>query len=207
MMMAGRFLRWFNKVTITGRIRGGYNTFYFGAPPLQDRFVTWFFYTATANRWDDRAERDRHLGPLRAGLERCREPKTVLDIGTGAGAAARESARRWPQAEVTGVDAVRRMVKFASKASTSNLHFLHCRMERLPFADDSFDLCTVMNAVPEMNELSRVLRPDGQVLTIGNYDELPDDNTPWVARWSEFGFTRVATGVVGGHWQLFERTR
>ena len=96
----------------------------------------------------------------------------VLDVGCGDGALGCAIAARG--AEVTGVDADPAMLTAArSRAARQGLAvaFAEGRLERLPFADASFDLvvamtvlCFVPDAGGAVREMTRVLRPGGRLV-------------------------------------------
>ena len=107
------------------------------------------------------------LAPLEAAFDRLpAPPHRVLDIGTGTGAAARLAGARYPEADVIGVDVAERMVDEARRLSDSaRVAYRVADAERLPFDDASFDLVTLNNMIPFFDELARVTRPDGHVVT------------------------------------------
>ena len=96
----------------------------------------------------------------------------ILDVGCGDGtlvfAAAAKGAR------VTGIDPDPAMLSAArARATEAGLPatFIEARVERLPFADASFDivasvtvLCFVSDAAGAVAEMARVLRPGGQLV-------------------------------------------
>jgi len=96
------------------------------------------------------------------------EPKRVLDLGTGTGAAAFEAARRFPSAEVVGVDLAEQMLAQARSKTPPELAgrvtFQAADAERLPFEDGSFDLVLLANMIPFFDELARVVAPGGHVV-------------------------------------------
>jgi ubiquinone/menaquinone biosynthesis C-methylase UbiE len=96
------------------------------------------------------------------------EPKRVLDLGTGTGAAAFEAAQRFPSAEVVGVDVAERMLAEARAKTPPELAdcvtFQAADAERLPFEDGSFDLVLLANMIPFFDELARVVAPSGHVV-------------------------------------------
>ena len=132
-------------------------------------------------RWLTRAQFDR-LAPrcdeLRrpeafAALEQAlaavpEAPPRVLDLGTGTGLAAFVDARRFPEAEVVGVDLAEAMVERA-RANTppelaARVRFERADGARLPFSDGSFELVTLANMIPFFDELARVVAPGGHVV-------------------------------------------
>jgi SAM-dependent methyltransferase len=110
-----------------------------------------------------------HLESLEAALAAIpTAPRSVLDVGTGTGTAARAIAARWPDAEVVGVDVADGMISEARRLLPAELEgrvrFEHADAAALPFPDASFDLVTLANMIPFFDEIDRVLMPGGQVL-------------------------------------------
>jgi ubiquinone/menaquinone biosynthesis C-methylase UbiE len=108
-----------------------------------------------------------------AALERALDalsepPRRALDLGTGTGLAAFAVARRFPEAEVVGVDLSERMVAEARAATPPELvgrvTFQTGDAERLPFAGGTFELLTLANMIPFFDELARVVAPAGHVV-------------------------------------------
>jgi SAM-dependent methyltransferase len=115
-----------------------------------------------APTWEGRASADK-LASLDAALERLgREPRRVLDVGTGTGAAARHLAARWPDAEVTGVDLSPEMLAEAERLG-GGVRYVAGDASRLPFADATFDLVVLVNMIPFFDELQRVTAAGGSV--------------------------------------------
>lgn len=100
----------------------------------------------------------------------------VLDVGTGTGTLAVEMVRRWPQLEVTAIDASAGMIAAAGAEAAGQLDAKQrARLDlRVAFADDlgvadaSFDIAVssfVLQLVPSrpraLREVRRVLRPGG----------------------------------------------
>jgi len=134
-----------------------------------------------ALRWLTRAQFDR-LAPVWdsmrrpeafAALERALEtlpagPKRVLDLGTGTGLAAFVVARRFPEAEVVGVDLAPGMVEQARQRTPPELvervRFEQGDAVKLPFGDGAFDLVQLANMIPFFDELARVTAPGGHLV-------------------------------------------
>jgi len=104
---------------------------------------------------------------------------TVLEAGCGLGDDAIRIAKRIaPQGKVIGLDASAAMIKKAtSRKSTAHLPviFQTGDIQALPFPDDSFSRCRVdrvLQHIPRpqtaMNELVRVLEPEGLLLAYDN---------------------------------------
>lgn len=95
-------------------------------------------------------------------------PRLALDLGTGTGEGAFAIARRFPEAEVVGVDVADQMLSEARRKTPPELEqrvrFEHADASALPFADASFELVTHANMIPFFDELTRVLAPGGQAL-------------------------------------------
>jgi len=109
------------------------------------------------------------------------QPRRVLDLGTGTGAAAFIVARRFPGAEVVGVDLAERMLAEARENTpaelASRVRFEAADGARLPFEDEAFDLVVLANMIPFFDELARVVARDG--LAIFSFSAGPE--TPiWV---------------------------
>ncbi|MDQ3668737.1 MAG: class I SAM-dependent methyltransferase, partial [Actinomycetota bacterium] len=106
---------------------------------------------------------------LEAALDRVeRPPARVLDLGTGTGKAARVIARRFPAAEIVGVDLSAAMVEEAAQLLPDDLRgrvsFRVGDASALPFEDGFFDLVALLNMIPFFAELGRVTAPGGTVL-------------------------------------------
>jgi malonyl-CoA O-methyltransferase len=121
----------------------------------------WMF-DQLAPDWEGRASADKlaSLDAALAGLGST--PRRVLDVGTGTGAAARHLAARWPDAEVTGIDLSPAMLAEAELLA-GGPRYLAGDASRLPFPDGAFDLVTLLNMIPFVDELARVTAPGGSV--------------------------------------------
>ena len=134
-----------------------------------------------AFRWLTRAQFDRlapSWGAMRrpeafAALELALEavpvaPKRVLDLGTGTGLAAFIAARRFPEAEVVGVDLANGMVEQARRDTPPELAervtFQQADAQRLPFEAGSFELVQLANMIPFFDELERVTADGGYLV-------------------------------------------
>lgn len=109
------------------------------------------------------------FAPLEAALDAVQPaPARVLDLGTGTGAAAFEAAKRFPEAEVVGVDLAPAMIEEARRKLPPELagrvRFEQADSERLPYEDASFELVTLSNMIPFFDELARVTAPGGSVV-------------------------------------------
>ena len=118
--------------------------------------------------WDTRRVTD-HLGGFLAGLSAVPvAPRRALDLGTGTGDAAFAIARRWPEADVIGVDLAPAMVEQARRKTPVELaprvRFEQADASRLPYPDSAFDLVGLANMIPFFDELARVTAPGGYVV-------------------------------------------
>lgn len=107
-----------------------------------------------------------HLASYEAALAAVEAaPRRALDLGTGTGDGAVAIARRWPDAEVVGLDLSGRMVEAARRklpgGLESRVRFEVGDAARLPYPDGSFDLVGLANMIPFFAELARVVAPGG----------------------------------------------
>ncbi|HSC51574.1 MAG TPA: class I SAM-dependent methyltransferase [Gaiellaceae bacterium] len=121
-----------------------------------------------APSWAD-LRRPEAFAALEAALEALPgPPRHVLDLGTGTGLAAFAVARRFPEAEVVGLDLAERMVEQAQAETPPELagrvSFRAGDAERLPFPDGAFDLVVLANAIPFFDELARVAASGSHVV-------------------------------------------
>jgi malonyl-CoA O-methyltransferase len=95
-------------------------------------------------------------------------PRRALDLGTGTGDGAFALARRFPEAEVVGVDLAAAMVAEARGKTPAKLEgrvrFEVADAARLPFGTGEFDLVAMNNMIPFFDELTRVLAPGGRAV-------------------------------------------
>jgi SAM-dependent methyltransferase len=117
-------------------------------------------FAGVANPWQ--------LGRLAAG-------ERVLDLGSGAGTDSLVAAQMvGEQGHVSGIDMTPAMLAKARAAAAAmgvrNVEFVESEAERLPFADESFDVVIsngVIDLIPDKDavfaELHRVLVPGGRM--------------------------------------------
>ena len=141
----------------------------------------WRFFRGPLRRQFDRlaAGWEARLGPealipLDTALDRLTEPpRRVLDVGTGTGKAARVVAKRFPQAEVVGVDLSPAMIEEARRVLPAELsgrvRFDVADASRLPFEDGAFDLVLLLNMIPFFEELARVTVPGARVVVTSSF--------------------------------------
>jgi SAM-dependent methyltransferase len=119
-------------------------------------------FDGLAPQWETRIG-PHHLGALERALEEVPAPQCVLDVGSGTGVATFAVARRFPEAEVVGVDLSTAMVEHARAKTPPDLavrvRFEVADASALPFEDGAFELVVLMNAIPFFDELERVTGP------------------------------------------------
>lgn len=93
-----------------------------------------------------------------------------LDIGCASGYMVSEITKKFPKANYFGVDVYDKAIKFAQK-NYPNIDFKISSAEKLPFNDNSFDLCItyetiehVKNPKNMISEMKRVLKVKGHVI-------------------------------------------
>lgn len=116
-------------------------------------------------------ELETALGPDGARASDTKAAPRVLDLATGTGDLALLAARRYPTAQVVGVDPSVKMMdvgkhKVAARGLAERISFLEGDAEHLPLPDASFDGLTMafgIRNVPDrhraLREMVRVLRP------------------------------------------------
>lgn len=105
-------------------------------------------------------------------------PETILDLATGTGYVARRLKKAFPKAEVTGIDIAPNMVAIAQHdavAESLDVRFEVGDNSAIPFRDKTFDLVSIQNAFPFLDEIMRVLAPGGTVLIVWSF------GGPWVS--------------------------
>jgi ubiquinone/menaquinone biosynthesis C-methylase UbiE len=125
-------------------------------------------FQGLAHEWDTILGPD-HLETYEAALGTLpAAPRRALDVGTGTGAGAFAIARRFPDAEVVGVDLAPGMVGEARRKTPSELaervSFEVSDASKLPFPDASFDLVAHANMIPFFDEIARLVAPGGYVV-------------------------------------------
>jgi ubiquinone/menaquinone biosynthesis C-methylase UbiE len=125
-------------------------------------------FDALAPVWDSMRMEDT-FAPYDAALDRVeQDPRRILDVGTGTGAGALRLAKRFPEAEIVGVDLSEAMLDQARRNTPEELRsrvtFERADASALPFAGDSFDLAAHANMIPFFDEVARVVAPGGQAL-------------------------------------------
>lgn len=169
-------------------------------------------FDAIAGQWDTMRD-PAHLAPYEAALAATAPaPSRALDLGTGTGQGAFAVARRFPSAEVVGLDLSQGMLAEARRKTPADLAervvFQSGDASALPFADDSFDLVAHANMIPFFDELTRVLAPGGQALFAFSYGPETPIYVPAERLKEELrrrGFTEIADFTAGNGTALLAR--
>jgi ubiquinone/menaquinone biosynthesis C-methylase UbiE len=168
------------------------------------RWLTRRQFDRIAPVWDEMRSAEA-FAPLDAALGSLdTAPSRVLDLGTGTGRAAFLLARRYPAAEVVGVDLAPAMLAEARKLTPPELagqvRFEEADAEHLPYPDAWFDLVSLANMIPFFPELARITAPGGAVaFSFSGGAETPIYVPPELLRkeLSKRGFTEFAEFAVG----------
>lgn len=108
------------------------------------------------------------LTPLAAAVLHVGAPERVLEAECGDGDGTLFLAREFPRARVRGVDrseqAIRRAAARIGLDPEGRVAFKVGAPGALPFPEDLFDLVVLVDAVPRVAEIARVLRPGGYLI-------------------------------------------
>jgi ubiquinone/menaquinone biosynthesis C-methylase UbiE len=156
------------------------------------------------DRWSDRYDRDVlqrlfFLPSHRMLLAALRhDERRILDIGCGTGRFAIEVLRRYPDAQVFGLDLSSRMLDQCwqrFQEAGGSLQLVRGDSERLPFGDNSFDVVTCSHSFHHypsqsrvLSEMHRVLKPGGRLMIIDG------DRDRW---WGRFLFDGIVVFLEG----------
>ena len=157
-----------------------------------------------APRWDEIRTPD-HLAAFERALERVEpQPRRALDLGTGTGDGAFAVARRFPEAEVVGIDLAGSMIAAARRKTepefADRVRFEVGDAAALPFEDGAFQLVTLANMIPFFDELARVVAPGGYVVfgfSGGSGTPIYVDSARLRAELGRRGFTHFAEVEAG----------
>lgn len=89
-------------------------------------------------------------------------PRWCGDIGAGTGAATRLLRARFPEARIVALDLSAPMLQ--ARTPPLGVYRVVGNAWHLPFADNALDLIVIQNASPGFAEVTRVVRPGGEVL-------------------------------------------
>ncbi len=147
---------------------------------------------------------------------------SVLEVGFGPGAVIQRLAQQASAGHVAGVDPSREMVEQARARNAADIQSGHVDLrqgsvERLPFADGSFDKALAINsmqvwpdAVAGLREMRRVMKPGGRIaLGFTPYSGQPNEGLAEALMAAGFtgahvakadkGFCALADEAVMGH--------
>jgi ubiquinone/menaquinone biosynthesis C-methylase UbiE len=98
------------------------------------------------------------------------DDQRLLDIGCGTGVFAARVVHQFPQIQVWGIDLCEGMLRQCAarrQAARGRFRLVQADSERLPFADDSFDVVTCSNSFHHYPRQDRVLAEMHRVLRLG----------------------------------------
>jgi malonyl-CoA O-methyltransferase len=130
-------------------------------PRLDQRKIKKFFDNAAKSYDSVAILQEEVLSRLIDRLQYMRhQPETVIDIGCGTGKGVRGLQQAYPRARVYAADLAPQMLLRAGAAFRwlSKKRLVAADMERLPFAENSFDLVFSSLALPWCNDLGQALR-------------------------------------------------
>jgi ubiquinone/menaquinone biosynthesis C-methylase UbiE len=163
------------RVWLVGRALSGLVAHVPAAWPLLRR-PTQRFWDRFASQWDQRSGADSpgRSAALEAACDRlAAAPHRIVDLGTGSGAAALMLARRFPDAEVLGIDLSEEMVAAARRKIGPELEgrvrFAAADVAALPHSNGAFDLVAQLNLPVYFDEVVRVLAPGGAVIVASTH--------------------------------------
>lgn len=111
--------------------------------------------------------REGNFSPRGTSGGKMGEGYKILDLCTGTGDITAISKEKYPQSKIIGIDFSPNMLEIARKKH-SDIEFLQGDCTRLPFEDESFDVCTmafglrnVEDLEKAVSEIHRVLKKDG----------------------------------------------
>lgn len=99
----------------------------------------------------------------------------ILDIGCGGGGKTAYIAKNYDVGKIYGIDIsanfIEKAKKFSKSLNLTNIEFLLCNAENLPFPDESFDFVILFdtfehlkNPIKVLKEIKRVIKKGGEVL-------------------------------------------
>ncbi len=134
---------------------------------------------------------------------RGREPQRVLEVGSGLGILTCEIARRWPGAEVVGIEhSPEQLARVPSGAAKpENVRFVQGDAHHLPFEDRAFDVVCCRFVLEHVGDPPGVLREMSRLLAAGGgrgvgvccvqennilINDFDPDCPKWDAVWAKF---------------------
>lgn len=135
---------------------------------MEGRIATWYAKNTANDRAEFQAQAERVARAIRPGSR-------ILEVAPGPGYLAIEIARRGQYA-ITGLDISKTFVEIAAanaRKASVEIDFQQGNAAAMPFADETFDLILCRAAfknfsqpLEALNEMHRVLRPQGSALII-----------------------------------------
>jgi demethylmenaquinone methyltransferase/2-methoxy-6-polyprenyl-1,4-benzoquinol methylase len=131
--------------------------------------------------------------------------RRFLDVAAGTGDLAIEAAIRYPGIQVTGLDFVQAMLdqgrkKIVERGLSGRIHLIRGDALHLPFPQDAFDAAGVafgIRNIPDklkaLNEVRRVVAPEGQVLVL----ELSLPQSGYFQRFYDLYLNRLLPCIAG----------
>lgn len=95
-----------------------------------------------------------------------KEPKKILDLCTGTGDIAFILHKKYPTAEIVGMDFSQKMLEIAKKKHQS-INFVQGNCMGLPFEGESFDACTISFGLRNVENIEKVVDEIHRVLKKG----------------------------------------
>tara|TARA_R110002096_G_scaffold153285_11_gene317018 strand:- start:3824 stop:4417 length:594 start_codon:yes stop_codon:yes gene_type:complete len=123
---------------------------------------------------------------------------SILDLGCGTGYQLSSLRKRYPKANIIGLDASSDMLKKAHQKLNDNVTLLHQQYQKSSFPENSFDLVvcsyslTMMGDIDEiLSHVSYHLKPKGSFAVI-DFDYSRFD---WFTRWMKVNFVEMSGRV------------
>ena len=90
---------------------------------------------------------------------------TILDLGCGEGYYTNQLSQQLTSQKICGLDISKVAIRYAAKRYT-NIDFCVASAYQIPFADESIDLMTRIYAPSKADELLRVIKKNGYLITV-----------------------------------------
>ncbi len=130
------------------------------------RFGMQRVFDSVAPVWDRIRSDPTYSRGLTAALDHLHgEPRAALDVACGTGLVSAVLRERYPRCAVTGIDISPAMIDRARR-NVPSATFVPGVAESLPFDDGQFDLVVGLDAVFDVQELSRVCAREGTCVIV-----------------------------------------